>query len=901
MHKRIMSWFLSVVMILSVIPVAHAEGADDYKHETNKPITWEQLDSVPEEFKGTTHRITLNFAAWGSYEADVYLPYDYNSDPTKVYNVIVYVSGSSPTYDPNSGFAYSLAGRMILDYAYYYEQAEPFIFISLIYSSRFNNNQTYIFKELMRYVQENYRVYGEKYKPTDEVYNHYALCGFSSGAYVTAGVMIEDTRHQYFGTYGILSIQGTPGAQRMQNAVAMYQNEERKIDLLYMSSGQGDNLEPKARAGAKAVIPAMEPVCSKIYYLNFVSDDFGHGNPNNIRTSMVKFLSLAFKDAINEVDPESMPTVWFSGAPNNDDVWAFAPNTEAVTKSFAEGYGWDADAIRAETWTGQNGETFKRVQGHQAEAFEDMCVYIEEICIELGIITGRSDGGNLSIVEIAKAEAIAYDSMEDPMGSNHVKYNTWYYGSEVSGDSYPWCAAFISWCAWKAGLLEGEENCISPIFTKTAGVQTFFNWFTGDKKCSWSEGREISQLGGSGDKAQLGDIVCFYGPNPANGTTYNHIGIVTEVSDSSITITQGNTGDKVQSLSYGSSSLGDDYVGLAAFIHVEYPASCYTEGREIVLPEGLGSEFLYMGWSTITAVGSTQAKLRDESGENYNKEGFAVINGRYVIACTTTFGKVGDYVDFYQSNGNVFHTVIGDIKNQSDDGCNAWGHKDGNNVIEFIVNSKPNQDVPDWYTPRHVNPGTTTCHPEWGGQTIVKATNLGNYFVNPNIVSEPNEAQQAVVDYAIKALDTQGKCFPTQRWKNGCAAFVSDVYTYAGYSPQRRDAIFFWEDFKDTGAATREMIPIGAVVVGAAKSGGGEKFGHAGIYIGNGEVIHASGGANGPTIYKHSLSRFISWCGGDDAVTKTIRGTTYIGFQGWVWPGVKLGDYADYTGLTDPK
>lgn len=34
---------------------------------------------------------------------------------------------------------------------------------------------------------------------------------------------------------------------------------------------------------------------------------------------------------------------------------------------------------------------------------------------------------------------------ESPSGSNKVKYNTWYYGSAVSGSAYPWCAVFVSW------------------------------------------------------------------------------------------------------------------------------------------------------------------------------------------------------------------------------------------------------------------------------------------------------------------------------------------------------------------------------------------------------------------------------------------------------------------------
>ena len=41
---------------------------------------------------------------------------------------------------------------------------------------------------------------------------------------------------------------------------------------------------------------------------------------------------------------------------------------------------------------------------------------------------------------------------EDPPGSNNVRYNTWYYGREVSGKAYPWCMAFVQWCFDQAGV-----------------------------------------------------------------------------------------------------------------------------------------------------------------------------------------------------------------------------------------------------------------------------------------------------------------------------------------------------------------------------------------------------------------------------------------------------------------
>ena len=35
---------------------------------------------------------------------------------------------------------------------------------------------------------------------------------------------------------------------------------------------------------------------------------------------------------------------------------------------------------------------------------------------------------------------------EKPKNSNKVKYNTWFYGREVSGPAYPWCMVYVCWC-----------------------------------------------------------------------------------------------------------------------------------------------------------------------------------------------------------------------------------------------------------------------------------------------------------------------------------------------------------------------------------------------------------------------------------------------------------------------
>ena len=52
------------------------------------------------------------------------------------------------------------------------------------------------------------------------------------------------------------------------------------------------------------------------------------------------------------------------------------------------------------------------------------------------------------ILEIARSQL---DIKENPPNSNRVKFNTAYYGQEVSGSAYPWCCAFVWWVFREAG------------------------------------------------------------------------------------------------------------------------------------------------------------------------------------------------------------------------------------------------------------------------------------------------------------------------------------------------------------------------------------------------------------------------------------------------------------------
>lgn len=318
------------------------------------------------------------------------------------------------------------------------------------------------------------------------------------------------------------------------------------------------------------------------------------------------------------------------------------------------------------------------------------------------IFTSSEGSAGNTLVEVAKYQL---ESQSAVIGG--YRYKNWY------GMDDNWCAMFVSYCANEAGYI--DEGVI-PL---TASVSVQQQWFIDN---------DLYETKESGYKPKAGDIIIF-----KNGIS--HTGIVIEYdseTDRVITI-EGNTGGSITAPYHiGSSVLECSYSRLASTISGYgtplYPEAIegagplpLTEGTKITLPENLGKSHTYMGWQTITSASSQQFQLRKDSGMNFDEEGFAIIGERYVIACTSTFGEVGDYIDWYQEDGTTIKSIIGDIKDQTDEGCTEWGHNNGEVVVEFIV------DKDSWYGTGHANPGTSSCHPEWN-QYITKAINRGNYW-----------------------------------------------------------------------------------------------------------------------------------------------------------------------------
>lgn len=73
---------------------------------------------------------------------------------------------------------------------------------------------------------------------------------------------------------------------------------------------------------------------------------------------------------------------------------------------------------------------------------------------------------------------------EQPAGSNRVKYNTEYYGREVSGASYPWCCVFLWWVFRQAGaqalFFGGERTAYCPTLLDFHKEQRVTDYAPGD-------------------------------------------------------------------------------------------------------------------------------------------------------------------------------------------------------------------------------------------------------------------------------------------------------------------------------------------------------------------------------------------------------------------------------------
>src|SRR5215218_765928 len=134
-------------------------------------------------------------------------------------------------------------------------------------------------------------------------------------------------------------------------------------------------------------------------------------------------------------------------------------------------------------------------------------------------------------LEEAKKSAAAVPGTVRIGHNNNVKYNTAYYGHEVSGANFKWCVVFIWWVMRKAGVP-------ATVFPKLAGVFLVRDFF-----------KERHRFEPASSMPEVGDLVVF---------KTSHIGIVENVQGNTIFTVEGNASDMIRRRSYSRSNANID-------------------------------------------------------------------------------------------------------------------------------------------------------------------------------------------------------------------------------------------------------------------------------------------------------------------------------------------------------
>ena len=199
---------------------------------------------------------------------------------------------------------------------------------------------------------------------------------------------------------------------------------------------------------------------------------------------------------------------------------------------------------------------------------------------------------------IAKAKS-EIGVCEVPAKSNNVKYNTWYYGKNVQGDKYPWCATFISY------LFKSEQK----LCKRTASCIEMLEWFEVHNRIVPSP--------------KPGDLVFFH--YNTNNRKTNHVGIVIQVTDDSIMTIEGNTSQTSQDnggrVMLRKRSLNNNIV---AYVRPEYIDAVMPKPK---LVEDIAKEVIAGKWGSgnsrrqkLTSAGYNYTEVQNKVNELLKKE-----------------------------------------------------------------------------------------------------------------------------------------------------------------------------------------------------------------------------------------------------------------------------------------
>lgn len=256
--------------------------------------------------------------------------------------------------------------------------------------------------------------------------------------------------------------------------------------------------------------------------------------------------------------------------------------------------------------------------------------------------------------------------------NNQNKYNTWFYGSSVSGSAYPWCAVFVSYCCHMAGVSES-------IVPKTAycGSGGMYDFVSADRRHPIGDG---------------------YIPSPGDFMLRKdkHVGIIVSCDGSSFTTVEGNTagiGENNHTVAKKTYTIGS-----GNYTHIICP--CYDETsitesyeanwvqREV---PNIGAALASKAWMAYQAIKNTETvnyKIAYSSDAQTLDGGLRASGGKYLqIAMGSYYGMAGTYVKIKFDDGNIIYCLMADEKKDSETDERHMYHTYpfDKNVLEFVV------------------------------------------------------------------------------------------------------------------------------------------------------------------------------------------------------------------------
>lgn len=264
------------------------------------------------------------------------------------------------------------------------------------------------------------------------------------------------------------------------------------------------------------------------------------------------------------------------------------------------------------------------------------------------------------------------------------------------------CSSFVYYCLVDSGYCTTDQLGSSPFSTTTMADPLLKAGF---EKVDWD---------GKMESLQRGDILIN---TQAHTEIYAGDGKNYGAHQDLDGVNGDSSGDEVSLSSYWNDSW-DTILRPTGGAGVTIPEKYGNGGFSVTFytERGVFKDGRDMAWNS----GTSQAAVHDKwaaAGCKYTDD-IATYKGRWLIACTSTYGKTGDKVNFTLSDGTVLKCIIADAKNPSDKGCNKWGHSDGQNVIEFQVEKSRYYQCG--------NPGSSGWKSEWGGKRVCSSTNLGS-------------------------------------------------------------------------------------------------------------------------------------------------------------------------------